>query len=240
MKITKTTHTNQIDAPIRQKPFHDAHLWMILFVFFLAVAAPFQWHTIVTWAILLCIVALIQSVPAAFCFKSFGIAFGLSISIWLLNVFFHEDPNAEQALIKANQIALKVWAMTWVALLSSKMTNPRDVITYALQRGWLSVTIAYATLVGLGSIELMQNESSRIRLNAKLRGFTNRQRFLQWIPLLIFALRHAQRGAMSLRARGLNRTKNFYYNYQPTCSQTVKSTVLLIIITLTTLYNELP
>ncbi|AXF86176.1 hypothetical protein DTO96_101917 [Ephemeroptericola cinctiostellae] len=225
-----------IDAPIRHKAFHDAHMWLLLFVFFLAVAMPFQWFTVVVWAIALCIAALIQGISWRFALHSLFIALGLSVSIWLLNALFHTaDVSQADAFEKANQIALKVWAMTWVALLSSRMVNVRDVISYLLQRGWLSMQIAYAMMVGIGSIDLMRDETRRISLNARLRGLSWRQRFLQWVPLLVFALRHAQRGAMSLRARGLNQSKSFYYNYQATRAQGYRMVCLftsMIVLTL--------
>ena len=228
-----------IDAPIRHKTFHDAQLWLLLFGFFLAVAMPFQWFTVVAWAIVLCIVALIQGVSGRFALQSLFIALGLSVSIWLLNALFHTaDVSQAEAFEKANQIALKVWAMTWVALLSSQMVNVRDVISHLLQRGWLSMQIAYAMMVGIGSIDLMRDETRRISLNARLRGLTWRQRFLQWVPLLVFALRHAQRGAMSLRARGLNQNKSFYYNYQATRAQSHRMLCLLIGIMALTLCCE--
>ena len=228
-----------IDTPIRHKAFHDAQLWLLLFVFFLAVAMPFQWFTVVVWAIVLCMTALLQGIGWRFALQALLIALGLSTSIWLLNALFHTaDVSQVEAFEKANQIALKVWAMTWVALLSSKMINIRDVISCLLQRGWLSMQIAYAMMVGIGSIDLMRDETSRISLNAKLRGLTWRQRFLQWVPLLVFALRHAQRGAMSLRARGLDQSKSFYYNYQATQVQSHRMLCLVAVIIMLTVYCE--
>ena len=227
------------DAPIRRRVFHDAHLWLALLAFFIVVALPFQWHTIVVWSGAFCIVGFFQGLTVRFALQSLAIAFALSISVWLLNIFFHTaEVSAAEALIKANQTALKIWALTWVALLSSKMINLRDVITFALQRGWLSTQIAYAMLVGIGSLTLLRAEAKRISLNAKLRGIKGLQRFSQWIPLLIFSLRHAQRGTMSLRARGLVKTKVFYYNYQTTRQQCCCFVLLLLCFTMFTVLSE--
>lgn len=231
--MKSTNHTDQINAPIRERFFHDAHLWLMLFAFFIAVALPFRWHTIALWACAFCAVGFFQGITWRFALQSLALAFALSISIWLLNVFFHtEGITAEQAQLKANQTALKIWSLTWVALLSAKMINVRDVITYALQRRWLSTQIAYAMLVGIGAITLLRAESRRIMLNAKLRGIKGLQKFSQWIPLLIFSLRHAQRGAMSLRARGLTKDKVFYYNYQATDGQIGRSIALWLVLML--------
>lgn len=224
-----SAHPTQINAPIRGRCFHDAHLWLILWLFFIAIALPFQWHTVAAWAFVFCLAGLLQRTGIKFALKSLALAFGLSISIWILNRLYHApELTPEQVLAQANRIGFKIWALTWVALLSAKMVNLRDVITSGLQRRYLSSTIAYATLVGIGAITLLRAESSRISLNAKLRGLSAKQRFLQWLPLLIFAIRHAQRGAMSLRARGLGQNKAFYYNYQATRSQRVRALLLLV------------
>ena len=217
------------DAPIRQRSFHDAQLWLLLVVFFIAVTLPFAWHTIALWSVAFCVIGFVSGIDWRYALKSLAIAFVLSISIWLLNVFFHaSNVSAADAMINANQTGLKIWSLTWVSLLSSKMINLRDVITCALQRRWLSMQIAYAMLVGIGSIELLRSEARRINLNAKLRGIKGMQGFLQWVPLLIFALRHSQRGAMSLRARGLAKHKAFYYDYQPTKKQSLRFAFLVI------------
>ena len=131
--------------------------------------------------------------------------------------------------------------MTWVALMSGKMLNLRDVVSFALQRGWLSMNIAYALQLGFGSIELMRAEIRRIMLSATLRGLNWRDKFLQWLPILIFALRHATRGAMSLRARGLrvdSVRKTFYYNYQSTITQKHHAWVCLIVLLMLILLSE--
>lgn len=227
-------------APVQGKFFHDAHVWLLVFVFFIAVALPFQWFTVVAWSFVLCATAILQGVELRFVLKSMAFALVLSVSIWVLNALFHTpEVSQAQAYEKANQIGLKVWAMTWVALLSSRMLNVRDVIAFALQRGWLSMQIAYAMMVGMSSIELLRDEARRISLNAKLRGLDWRQRFLQWIPLLVFALRHSQRGAMSLRARQLNVSKTFYYDYQATARQTLRMVILLVVFVGVTLMSEL-
>ena len=42
--IRFNTHT---DAPIRARPLHDAHVLLILMLFFIGVALPMAWHTVV-------------------------------------------------------------------------------------------------------------------------------------------------------------------------------------------------
>ena len=87
----------------------------------------------------------------------------------------------------------------------------------------------------------MRTEIRRIMLSARLRGLSWRERFLQWLPILIFALRHATRGAMSLRARGLNehsQQKTFYYDYQSTRKQRWRAFIVLSIFIAITLASE--
>lgn len=227
------------DAPIRMHLFHDAHLMILLFLFFIAITLPFKWHTVTTWAFIFCVIGLLQKRFFKFAFQTLALAFALATTTWLLNILFHnKNISVHEVLINANKTALKIWALTWVSLLSSKMVNIRDVIIFLLQRRWMSNQIAYAIMVGLNAINLLSKEAKRINLNAKLRGIKGRQRFSQWIPLLIFSLRHAQRGAMSLRARKLSNSKTFYYNYQATSKQIQTSMLIVSIFLVLTLVNE--
>ena len=213
-------HTHS-DAPIRNRPLHDAHTLVLVMLFFIGVAFPVAWHTVVAWSLAMMLLAKIQGMRWRDIWIRLGLALLLSWSIWLWNIIFVAE-HSDDTVQKANQILLRVTTMTWVALLSGSMLNLRDVVSTALQRGWLSMNVAYALQLGFGAIGLMRAEVKRIMLSAKLRGLTWRERFLQWLPILIFALRHATRGAMSLRARGLaehEARKTFYYNYQSTHKQ---------------------
>ena len=229
------------DAPIRTRPLHDAHVLGVLMLFFIGVALPMAWHTVVALSLALAVLARIQGMTWRNIVIRFGVALLLSWSIWLWNMIFVAERTPDN-IHKANQILLRVTTMTWVALMSGKMLNLRDVVSFALQRGWLSMNIAYALQLGFGSIELMRAEIRRIMLSATLRGLNWREKFLQWLPILIFALRHATRGAMSLRARGLrvdSAHKTFYYNYQSTRAQKRHAWVFLIILVILIFVNEI-
>lgn len=232
-------HT-QSDAPIRTRPLHDAHTLVLIMLFFIGVAFPVAWHTVVAWSLAMMLLAKIQGMRWRDIWIRLGLALLLSWSIWLWNIIFVAE-RSDDTVQKANQILLRVTTMTWVALLSGSMLNLRDVVSTALQRGWLSMNVAYALQLGFGAIGLMRAEIKRIMLSAKLRGLTWRERFLQWLPILIFALRHATRGAMSLRARGLaehEARKTFYYNYQSTRRQKWWSVVALLIFIAITIASE--
>ena len=235
--IRFNTHT---DAPIRARPLHDAHVLGLLMLFFIAVALPMAWHTVMVLALVFAVLARIQGMTWRSIVIRLGLALLLSWSIWLWNMVFVAERTPE-TMNKANQILLRVTTMTWVALMSGKMLNLRDVVSFALQRGWLSMNIAYALQLGFGSIELMRAEIRRIMLSATLRGLNWRDKFLQWLPILIFALRHATRGAMSLRARGLrvdSVRKTFYYNYQSTRTQKRHAWLCLTLLIVLTFLSE--
>ena len=235
--IRFNTHS---DAPIRARPLHDAHVLGLLMLFFIAVALPIAWHTVGVLALALAVLARIQGMTWRSIVIRLGLALLLSWSIWLWNMVFVAERTPE-TMNKANQILLRVTTMTWVALMSGKMLNLRDVVSFALQRGWLSMNIAYALQLGFGSIELMRAEIRRIMLSATLRGLSWQDKFLQWLPILIFALRHATRGAMSLRARGLrvdSVRKTFYYNYQSTSMQKRRAWLCLILLIVVYLFSS--
>jgi energy-coupling factor transporter transmembrane protein EcfT len=228
------------DAPIRTRALHDAHVLGILMLFFVGIALPVAWHTVVGLSIALAIVARIQGLGWRAIAIRLTLALLLSWSIWVWNMLFAAE-HTPDTVHKANQILLRVTTMTWVALMSGAMLNLRDVVSFALQRGWLSMNIAYALQLGFGSIELMRAEIRRIVLSARLRGLSWRERFLQWLPILIFALRHATRGAMSLRARGLrvdSVRKTFYYNYQATNIQKRHAWICLLVLAMIALFSE--
>ncbi len=227
-------------APIRARPLHDAHVLALLMLFFIGVAFPVAWHTVVAWSLAMMLLAKVQGMRWRAIVIRFGLALLLSWSIWLWNMIFVAE-RTDETVQKANQILLRVTTMTWVALMSGTMVNLRDVVSTALQRSWLSMNVAYALQLGFGAIGLMRAEIKRIMLSAKLRGLSWRERFSQWLPILIFALRHATRGAMSLRARGLaehEARKTFYYNYQSTPQQKWCSAIALLIFIAITIASE--
>lgn len=231
---------NLCSAPICSRPLHDANLLGLLMLFFIGIAFPVAWHTVVMWSIVLMFLAKIQCLSWRAIFIRLGFALLLSWSIWLWNIVFVAEYN-EATLQKANQILLRVATMTWVALMSGSMVNLRDVVSCALQRSWLNMNIAYALQLAFGATNLMRAEIKRIMLSAKLRKLNWKQQFSQWLPIMIFALRHATRGAMSLRARGLSKTnmqKTFYYNYQSTLRQKVYAYLSVAILVAITVISE--
>lgn len=92
------------------------------------------------------------------------------------------------------------------------------VILYLIIHKGLKVFMGYPLLIALNSILLFKEEFDRIRLSAKFRGLGFLDRLFTLFPLLVFAIRHSQRGSLSLVTRGLNPKKSFYFGYDLTAS----------------------
>jgi energy-coupling factor transporter transmembrane protein EcfT len=73
----------------------------------------------------------------------------------------------------------------------------------------------YPLILAINSLQLLKREQERIAFNAKLRGLKWHQCYLVFFPLLVFAIRHSERGAMALVTRGLNPHKLFYNAWLP-------------------------
>jgi energy-coupling factor transporter transmembrane protein EcfT len=83
-----------------------------------------------------------------------------------------------------------------------------------MDTGKLKVVWGYSMLLSMNSLSLLKKEQERIAFNAKLRGLKWHQRYLTFFPLLVFAIRHSERGAMALVTRGISPDKEFYHvNY---------------------------
>jgi energy-coupling factor transporter transmembrane protein EcfT len=74
--------------------------------------------------------------------------------------------------------------------------------------------MGYPLLIAMNSILLFKEEFDRIKLSAKFRGLGLKDRLFALFPLLVFAIRHSQRGSLSLVTRGLNPNKSFYFGYE--------------------------
>lgn len=106
--------------------------------------------------------------------------------------------------------------LLFISLLSMSSTIAIDytkVILYLISKKGLNVFWGYPLLLALNSIALFKKEFERIKINARLRNLPYKDKFSLFFPMLVFSIRHSQRGAMSLVTRGLSNNKNFYFNY---------------------------
>jgi energy-coupling factor transporter transmembrane protein EcfT len=108
----------------------------------------------------------------------------------------------------------RLFMLSLVSMSSTYAIIYTKVILYLIIHKGLKVVMGYPLLIALNSILLFKEEFDRIRLSAKFRGLGWWDRLFVLFPLLVFAIRHSQRGSLSLVTRGLNPNKSFYFGYE--------------------------
>lgn len=107
----------------------------------------------------------------------------------------------------------RLFMLSLVSMCSTYAIVYTKVILYLIIHKGLKVIMGYPLLIALNSILLFKEEFDRIRLSARFRGLGWWDRLFVLFPLLVFAIRHSQRGSLSLVTRGLNPNKSFYFGY---------------------------
>lgn len=107
----------------------------------------------------------------------------------------------------------RLFMLSFISMCSSYAIIYTKVILYLIIHKGLKVVMGYPLLIALNSILLFKEEFDRIRLSARFRGLGWWDRVFVIFPLLVFAIRHSQRGSLSLVTRGLNPNKSFYFGY---------------------------
>ncbi|QDK40503.1 hypothetical protein DOM21_03330 [Bacteriovorax stolpii] len=131
---------------------------------------------------------------------------GEQVSIFSWSVY-------KAALINGLQNFARLFMLTLVSMSSTYTIIYTKVILYLIIHKGLKVIMGYPLLIALNSILLFKEEFDRIRLSARFRGLGWWDRLFVLFPLLVFAIRHSQRGSLSLVTRGLNPNKSFYFGY---------------------------
>lgn len=131
-------------------------------------------------------------------------------TVVIFNVVFYKN-----VLNNAFLNFLRILLLSHVSMASGLVINYTKVILYLSQSKKIKVNISYPLLIAINSVELFQSEYQRIKIALKFRGFSFFRQHLVIFPLLVFAIRHSQRGALSLVTRGLSKSKSYYYNYAP-------------------------
>lgn len=158
--------------------------------------------------------------------RIFTYAFLFSFSLFLLTIF---NPAAtdksgieyrifnfvfyESSVHKALLTMMKLFFVSFVSISSASAIDYTKVVLYLIVHKGLKLFWGYPILLALNSITLFKEEYDRIKLNAHLRDLPIKDRMFVFFPLLVFAIRHSQRGALSLVTRGLNDKKTFYFSY---------------------------
>lgn len=108
----------------------------------------------------------------------------------------------------------RLFMLSLVSMSSTFAITYTKMILYLVIHKGLKVFMGYPLLIALNSILMFKEEFDRIRLSAKFRGLGWWDRLFVLFPLLVFAIRHSQRGSLSLVTRGLNPNKSFYFGYE--------------------------
>lgn len=107
----------------------------------------------------------------------------------------------------------RLFMLSLVSMCSTYSIIYTKVILHLIIHKGLKVVMGYPLLIALNSILLFKEEFNRIKLSARFRGLGWWDRIFVLFPLLVFAIRHSQRGSLSLVTRGLNPNKSFYFGY---------------------------
>lgn len=158
--------------------------------------------------------------------RLFYYAFFFSLSLFVISILY---PSAalktgeiykigtlniyRTSLLKATHTMIRLFLVSFLSMSSGMAINYTKVVLHLVVHKGLKLFWGYPFLLALNSIVLFKKEFERIRINARLRDLPLRDKVSLFFPLLIFAIRHSQRGALSLVTRGLNDQKSFYFTY---------------------------
>ena len=150
-----------------------------------------------------------------------------SFSIFLLNViypskelrsgeifYFFKLVFYRASLERATASMVKLFLISFLSMTSGAVIDYTKVVLYLIVHKGLKLFWGYPFLLAMNSITLFKVEFERIRINAKFRNLPWLDQFSIFFPLLVFAIRHSQRGALSLVTRGLTDQKSFYFSYE--------------------------
>lgn len=159
-----------------------------------------------------------KNVFAAFLFSFFIVALYLLWPAESLNyppfVKIGEWSVAQSVLEAGAMRGIKLFLLILTSMASARVINYTKVILYFIIHKGLKVIWGYPIMIALNSILLFKEEYERIQLNGKLRDLGWMGKLGVLFSLLVFAIRHSQRGSLSLVTRGLNPHKSFYFSYQ--------------------------
>lgn len=140
-------------------------------------------------------------------FKLLALVVLFSFSLFILNFLYS---TLQLAIYNFARAIL----LTFVSVSASFIVNFEWLLLFVMSKKWLAPTKGYPIFAAINAIEHLKEEKKRLDHLAKMRGLTGlRHQFRVILPLLVFAVRHSQRSATAMIARGLNDQKQFYYDY---------------------------
>ncbi len=189
---------------INHKPIYNLFLTVLILIFFSCNGLRVR--------------SLISLVFVAFLFSSSFFAFSIfypakglmdHVSFQLGRIIVYKA-----SLSKAKLLMLRLFLVSLVSMSSGITLNYTKIILHLIIDKGLKLFWGYPLLLAINSIAQFKSELERIKINSKIRNIPLRERFAYFFPLLVFAIRHSQRGALSLVTRGLNEQKSFYFRYE--------------------------
>jgi energy-coupling factor transporter transmembrane protein EcfT len=108
---------------------------------------------------------------------------------------------------------LRLMLVSFLSMASGVVIDYTKVVLHLIVHKGLRLFWGYPFLLALNSIALFKSEFERIRINSRLRDLPWKDQLSLFFPLLVFAIRHSQRGALALVTRGLSDEKTFYFSY---------------------------
>lgn len=158
---------------------------------------------------------IILVVVGAFIFSFFCSYF----IVFFPNELMHRPPFIDMKFMKVSEVLfwtqfkvfLRIGFISSISFLSLFAINFEKLLVYFLEKKWMSAKLGYPLLLAFNSVSLLRAEYQKIQINAKFRNISLVERWNTLFPLLVFAIRHADRGAMSLITRGLNENKSYYF-----------------------------
>lgn len=113
-------------------------------------------------------------------------------------------------------LSSRVLLVSFFSLTSFMVLDFEKMMIHFMSQKFVSVKWGYPILIGMNSINLIKNEFERIKINAQMRGLSKKDFPRLFFTLLVFSIKHSERGALSLITRGLSERKYFYFNLVPT------------------------
>ncbi len=150
--------------------------------------------------------------------------------------FFEKDFPKELALNQF-RVFIQVGLVSNISFLYMRIIKFEKVMIYLMKKKWISAHLGYPILLALNSIEMLKTEYEKININAKMRGFNLLQKINMLFPLLVYAIRHADRGAMSLITRGLNEEKAYYFDVSLALIDKILMLIFIILVFVCTAYQ---
>lgn len=197
---------------MNQRSQEFLHSWYLLIVTFFSLFFLFISHNYLLNVSLLifCLFCYFQNgLELSVFLRLVRNAFIFSLSIFFLNLLYRRGGGP----LKASEIAAHLFLISLLSMSASIAIDFTKVILYLMVHKGLRLFWGYPMLLAINSIAQFKEEFERIKINARFRDLPFKDQFFVFFPLLIFAIRHSQRGALSLVTRGLNHQKSFYFSY---------------------------